>query len=263
MKGLKSMLMAEQTRLERIVSGMKVELLDVPEGTLRLSRSKNYCQYYHCTQDKKRGSYIEKSNEKLVKDLAQKAYDQKVLKLAEKRLLQINKILKDYEDDEIEKIYLNEHIERKKRIQPVETTWEDKMNVWKTKEYIGKDFPDGMPVIRTEKGERVRSKSEKIMADYFYRNGIEYKYECPIYLKGIGVVYPDFTFLSQKTGEEIYWEHHGRMDDPAYARNAVRKINAYENNNIYPGERLIITYETSQMILNTDKIEKLVEKYLK
>ena len=41
------MLMAEQTRLERIVSGMKVELLDVPEGTLRLSRSKNYCQYYH------------------------------------------------------------------------------------------------------------------------------------------------------------------------------------------------------------------------
>lgn len=137
------------------------------------------------------------------------------------------------------------------------------MNVWKTKEYIGKDFPDGMPVIRTEKGERVRSKSEKIMADYFYRNGIEYKYECPIYLKGIGVVYPDFTFLSQKTGEEIYWEHHGRMDDPAYARNAVRKINAYENNNIYPGERLIITYETSQMILNTDKIEKLVEKYLK
>ena len=34
MKGLKSMLMAEQTRLERIVSGMKVELLDVPEGTL-------------------------------------------------------------------------------------------------------------------------------------------------------------------------------------------------------------------------------------
>ena len=263
MKGLKSMLMAEQSRLERIVSGMKVELLDVAEGTLRLSRSKNYCQYYHCTQDKKRGSYIEKSNEKLVKDLAQKAYDQKVLKLAEKRLLQINKILKDYEDDEIEKIYLNEHIERKKRIQPVETTWEDKMNVWKTKEYIGKDFPDGMPVIRTEKGERVRSKSEKIMADYFYRNGIEYKYECPIYLKGIGVVYPDFTFLSQKTGEEIYWEHHGRMDDPAYARNAVRKINAYENNNIYPGERLIITYETSQMILNTDKIEKLVEKYLK
>ena len=102
-----------------------------------------------------------------------------------------------------------------------------------------------------------------IKADYFYRNGIEYKYECPIYLKGIGVVYPDFTFLSQKTGEEIYWEHHGRMDDPAYARNAVRKINAYENNNIYPGERLIITYETSQMILNTDKIEKLVEKYLK
>ncbi|MGE9882258.1 hypothetical protein [Blautia obeum] len=73
----------------------------------------------------------------------------------------------------------------------------------------------------------MRSKSEKIMADYFFRNGIEYKYEHPLYLNGFGIVYPDFTFLSRKTGEEIYWEHDGRMDDLVYARNAVKKIEAY------------------------------------
>ena len=32
--------------------------------------------------------------------------------------------------------------------------------------YTGKEFPEGTPVIRTERGERVRSKSEKILADY-------------------------------------------------------------------------------------------------
>ena len=64
-------------------------------------------------------------------------------------------------------------------------------------------------MILTENGERVRSKSEKILADYFYRQNILYKYEKPLYLKGYGTVYPDFTFLSSKTGKEIYWNMRG------------------------------------------------------
>ena len=52
------------------------------------------------------------------------------------------------------------------------------------------------------------------------------------------------------------------MDDPVYAKNAVKKIEAYENNGIYPGERLILTFETECTILNTQTIEKLVHKYL-
>ena len=117
-------------------------------------------------------------------------------------------------------------------------------------------------VSLTEKGERVRSKSEKILADYFYRNKIAYKYECPLHLKGYGIVYPDFTFLSRKTKQEIYWEHDGRMDDPGYAQNAVRKILAYEENGIYPGESLILTFETEKNVLNTRIIERLVHRYL-
>ena len=52
------------------------------------------------------------------------------------------------------------------------------------------------------------------------------------------------------------------MDDPGYARKMVRKINAYENNGIFPGERLILTYETEQTILNTTKIKEIVQRYL-
>ena len=114
----------------------------------------------------------------------------------------------------------------------------------------------------TNRGERVRSKSEKILADYFFQKGIIYKYECPLYLKSIGVVHPDFTFLSRKTRQEIYWEHDGRMDDPIYAQNAVRKIQAYEKNGIYPGERLILTFETTKNVLDMELVEKLVSRYL-
>lgn len=170
-------------------------------------------------------------------------------KLAGKRLAQIRRITKDYEEDEIEKLFSDEHTERKKLISPIVSTWEQRIEKWGSEDYIGKEFQEGTPVILTEKGERVRSKSEKILADYFYRNKIAYKYECPLHLKGYGIVYPDFTFLSRKTKQEIYWEHDGRMDDPGYAQNAVRKILAYEENGIYPGESLILTFETPVAML--------------
>lgn len=262
MKGLKDLLLAEQFRLERIIKDAKMRLAQAPEGRLRLSRTQKYLQYYQCTEQNKRGIYIAKNNQELAQKLAQKSYDEKLLQLAEKRYSQIKKLAENYEDDELEKIYQQEHAERQKLIRPVEVMWEQKVSEWKQKEYKGKEFQEGTPVILTEKGERVRSKSEKIMADYFFRRGIEYKYECPIYLKGLGMIYPDFTFLSKKSGMEIYWEHNGMMDDPAYARRAVQRIHSYENNGIYVGERLILTYETDQIILNTRQIENLVNKYL-
>lgn len=262
MKGLKNKLLEEQERLECIIKFQKAQLKNVPEGSLRLSKSHGKYQYYQCTDNKKKGKYLCKDKMTLIRGLAQKTYDERVLRLAKKRISQIQKITKDYEDNEIENVYLDEHSERQKLIKPIEPTWEMRLKEWKAKEYIGKGFEDNVPVILSEKGERVRSKSEKILADYFYRHGIEYKYECPIYLKGLGTVYPDFTFLSSKTGEEIYWEHNGRVDDPKYARRMVRKINAYENNGIYAGEKLILTYETEQTIINTGKIEQLVKRYL-
>ena len=262
MKGLRNLLLKEQLRLERVIKEVTARLDKAPEGRLRLSKSHNYIQYYCCSEEKKSGDYISKEHAELAQQLAQKAYDQKVLKLAKKRFSQIEKLVKNYADDELEQVYLQEHLERQKLIKPIEPTWEQTIREWKAKEYQGKDFQEGTPMILTEKGERVRSKSEKIMADYFYRSGIEYKYECPLYLNGLGIVYPDFTFLSKKTKEEIYWEHNGKCDDSVYARNMVRKINAYENNGIFPGERLILTYETEQTILNTNKIEQLVQKYL-
>lgn len=262
MKKLKELLLEEQQRLENITKVTKERLKDAPTGALRISKSHNTLQYYRCTEKKKSGIYINKNNIETAQQLAQKAYEEKVLKLAEKRLSQIQKITKDYDENEIEKIYLKERPERQALINPIEPTWEQKVEEWKSREYKGKGFREDTTIILTEKGERVRSKSEKILADYFYRNGIEYKYESPLYLNGFGTIYPDFTFLSPKTGQEMYWEHNGMVDVPAYAKNMVRKIQAYERNEIFQGERLILTYETEQIILNTSKIEQLVKRYL-
>lgn len=204
MNKLKELLFAEQCRLEKIITVIKERLKNAPEGTLRLSKSHNKQQYYSCTSERKAGIYINKDNIELARQLAQKTYDEKVLKLAEKRLLQIKKITKNYKENEIEEIYLKERIERQELIKPIEPTWQQKLNEWKSKEYKGKSFREETPTILSEKGERVRSKSEKIMADYFYRNGIEYKYECPLYLKGVESSCLTTSLARKEFGKELF-----------------------------------------------------------
>ena len=161
-------------------------------------------------------------------------------------------------DSELPKL----HTQRQLLVTPVEPIWEKELAKWYDSEYHGKEFYEGTAEIVTEKGERVRSKSEKILADYFYRNNILYQYEKTLYLKGYGTMYPDFTFLSKKTRKEIYWEHEGMMDKPEYAKSAVKKIESYQRNGIHLGERLLLTFETELTVLNSQIVEELVEKYL-
>ncbi len=220
----------------------------------------------HCTRDDRKsmmqGKYIKKENEELIRRLAQKGYDQKVKRIVDRRLRQIQKFSTEYSDQEIERVFDDMHPIRKQLVVPYDKPWQQKVLGWKAIPYIGKEFAKDIPEIYTRKGERVRSKSEKLIADTLNENGIEYKYECPLELRGYGKIYPDFTILSRKKGKTIYWEHDGRMDDPKYAEKAVRKINSYIRNDIIPGERLILTFETEKTILSDDAIYKIIEYYL-
>ena len=250
MKGLRELLEKEYCRLEKIERQIKLNNGEYPDGRLKVSNSHNYMQYYHITKenDVRIKRYLRKSEFDLVQKLAQKEYEIKVLRLVEKRLKQLKPLISSYQDDEIEEIYTMSHIARQEIIKPVEETWEQKVQKWIAVEYVGKSFASDSAVIYSEKGQRVRSKSEKILADYLERHNIPYKYEKPLNLKGYGVVYPDFTFLSSKKGKEVYWEHEGMMDDPIYASAAISKIKTYEENGIYIGDRLILTFETKKSV---------------
>ncbi len=257
------MLLKEQKHLEAIVAKIdKTRDATVPEGGLRISVDRGKTRYYHCFDDRY-GSYIPKNNLELAYRLAQKSYNEAVLKKAENRLELIAKCLYDYFDDEIETLYTSLHSERQKLVVPVEPTLEQLEKQWLDESYKAKEFHEGTPVILTEKGERVRSKSEKILADHFYRNNIPYKYEKPLNLAGYGIIYPDFTFFSKRTREELYWEHEGMMDTPEYANAAVKKINSYQMNGICLGERLILTFETEQDVLNMRIVNELIDKHLR
>ena len=258
MNGLKEQLMEEEKRLAAIEQKVEEELGHMPNGKLRLSNSRGYIKYYHCTdKSQKRGKYIQVGDKNLVKQLSQKEYDEKIIAIARKRRKQIQRIIKDYNDDEIERVFLKQHPERQRLIIPVEPTWDQMMTEWMREQYTGKGFEEGTTVILSERGERVRSKSEKIIADFLFNNNIPYKYERHLKLKGAGIIFPDFTILSPKTRKEVLWEHFGLMDDPQYAQNAIRKINCYEENEILIGESLITTFETTKTVLNTKILHQI------
>lgn len=266
MDGLKEMILKEEKRLLKIKRTLDDRLIDVPEGTLRIFESNKQIQYVHCIQNRNGSgiklSYIKKEDHTIADRLAQKSYDQKVQKIVCRRLKQFDKLAKEYEDNEIDNIYEQMHPNRKSLVEPVEKIWSQKVLEWKSTPYIGKEFGVGIPEIYTKKGERVRSKSEKILADTFCDLGIEYKYECPLKLNGYGIVYPDFTILRKRDGEEVYWEHDGRMDDPKYAEKAIRKINNYISNGLFPGDRLIVSFESSGVVIRDSVIKMMIDKYL-
>ena len=63
-------------------------------------------------------------------------------------------------------------------------------------------------------------------------------------------------------GLNILWEHLGLMDIPEYAEKAIRKITAYEENGYFPGENLILTYETAGQPLNLKLLKDTIKRYL-
>lgn len=240
------------------------KLSESSDGNLQISTNKGYPQYYHlnCVSGKKSRTYINKKNFNLAKDLAQKSYLLSVKPIFEKRIKCLEALLADYYEDEIDEVYESLHPYRKRLFQPIMPTRKSIINKWKDTTYQSNLKFNTNHKIYSNKGERVRSKSEKILADKFLELGIDYKYECPLKLKDGSIVHPDFTFINPHTLEEIYWEHHGLMDNPEYLEKTLLKIERYEKNGIFRNQRLIVTYESSTHNLDDQWVRILIDKFL-
>ena len=121
-------------------------------------------------------------------------------------------------------------------------------------------FPEDIFYL-TNKGEKVRSKSEKILADMFYKWNIPYCYEAKLNLKNMKTIYPDFTLLRICDRKTIYWEHFGLADDGEYATKALIKCALYESEGYAPGEDFLFSVESKSTPLNIREIEKKVKEF--
>ena len=253
-------LVYELKRLEKAKRESEKALRNVPDQRLRCARNKGVFQYYFGNE------YQGKDKRELVCKVAQKDYSMKLSKKLDLYLDKLNELNKLYEKEELEEVYRKLHPARKVLVEPIVVPIEKITEEFNQREYKGKAFlEDDKTEFYTIKGERVRSKSEKIIADELYRNGIPYKYEMPMELEGWKkkvLIYPDFTVLNKRTGKKWIIEHLGMMDKPAYYENAMQKVSTYEKNGILLGDGLIVLHETSGTPLNTVVLKKYIEKYL-
>lgn len=239
-----------------------------PEGTLRIAHNHNTVQYYWKNQNSgSGGTYIKRSDIEIARQLAQKDYATRLIKIAEQKRRALDQCLKNYNGKEMEEFYENFSEDRKVLIKPYILSEKAYAELWieeaKKSECGVKQYPiNEENGIMTDKGELVRSKSEKILADKLYKMNIPYIYEKPLYLKNSQLIYPDFTVLNRFTRQEFYWEHFGMLDKPEYCESAVKKIAKYSSNQIYQGRKLLVTYETSTQFLKMSEVDGIINEFL-
>ena len=110
---------------------------------------------------------------------------------------------------------------------------------WEEREYYQSDYHEEHKTIRTSRGLQVRSKSEALILESLYNEGISPHYDQELWI-GDEVIAPDFTFEGAD-GRPFYWEHLGMMDSSGYADHNMWKLNLYHKAGIKLGERLILS----------------------
>ena len=258
-------------KLQTILEEKEKQLKKQPHGHLRIAQRQGRNQFYHYTDAASpKGSYIRLKNISFAKALAQKDYDTQLIKIIEKEAAALQNLLNSTEHgNAIQKLYEDLCPARKALITPVTLTDKQYTSQWQNITWVGKQFKEDSPIYTTARGERVRSKSEVLIADALTRHGIPYRYEYPVELHRTSgasskvTFYPDFLCLNVRTRSEFYWEHFGRMDDPEYSNKTASKLRLYTENGIIPGRNLIITMETADSPLSSRQIENLIKEYLK
>ncbi len=259
MRNLKEAIKARERFLLDLIQKKQRALKGAPEGSCFTSSHRKTTQFFHRTASGDR-IYLKK-DDKLIWALAQKEYDQKVLDAAEREVKQIHNLRLLYDNaDQAEDQLGRMHPAKQPFVSPIIQTDEEYARAWLNKPFVRSDYHEEHLVYNTEKGEKVRSKSEVIIANLLRGHGIPYKYECPLTLRD-SFASPDFTILRIRDRKELYWEHLGRLDDPKYIARNHKKIRDYERAGLFPGKGLILSGETAAEPFDTRLAEQLITEY--
>lgn len=241
-------------KLEQEIPELEKIVEKSPKGTLVACKIKGKNRWY-LQQRQKDGSYsrsyIGLKDVELAKQLARKAYFKALLKDEQNELSCIKRYIKSRKTTKHgELISLNSPYRELLGLRK-----------WDIEDYErSSSHPENL-IVKAPKGERVRSKSEALIANALFGSGIKYRYECRLELGDI-TFFPDFTIMSERTQKLVIWEHFGIIDDPAYFDNMMKKIGLYISNGYLPGQNLIMTFESRTNPLTIDVVQEIITKHL-
>lgn len=251
--------------LEAVLNQCKVdgclddELLSVyvRNGTLECSIIKKDVEEGQVNYSRQFGN---KAMSQHIAALGQRDYNKMILARAERELRMWKSCLRRWKS--VEDAYDKLPSGRKALVNPVYIPEDEFVSAWESAKYEGLGFAeDDSSDYYTDKNERVRSKSELLIADLLNKYGVPYRYEYPMRV-GYAVRYPDFYVLNKRTREEFVWEHLGMMDDANYLAKNMNKLNEYLKAGYVIGDKLLLTMESRNVPISISGVKALIEKKL-
>ena len=259
----------EELRFLRSVQReLKAQLKKLPNCSIMKTRNRGEEVYYRVEySDKRRIRHKLKYGSEEYRNVLKGICAKEKLKLTEDRIRLIKKtearfidispsevIIKVFEDypridrrDISDAVYALENI----KYEPSD---------WALAPYKMSDYKPEEKIHTTSRGLKVRSKSEVIICEIFYKHGIEFRYEEVMYISGRRIE-PDFTIRRKSDGKIFFWEHCGMMDLAAYRKRYYEKRELYEFCDIVPWDNMIFTYDKDGSI-DSEYIEAIVKTLL-
>ena len=249
--------------LEKLKQCCLEDLEASPNGYIRIQKRKGACQYYLRTNPGDfNGKYVPKQEISLVEKILQRNYSERMISEINSELSALKEFVSRYPVEEFAVPFRSLSKERQRLIHPYFLPDREYTKKWQEEKYTPLEFEKNTPEFYTSSGLRVRSKSEIIIAEALARNRVPFRYEYPLRLGSMGIVYPDFYCLNVKNRREIPWEHFGMMDNEQYAMKNVNKLERYIQGNFLPGKNLLITMETSRQPVDTRVVERIITEFL-
>ncbi len=184
------------TALNKAIMTAEQDKSKFPAGRLRVSETGGYARYYHVEPSgDQSGTYITVKNLNLAETLAQKDYNKRFLSRARAELESLDACIHLIPESDSDEIYQTLDPRRRRLVTPYLITDDLYAAQWRSQPYKTNPYMPESKLYDTNNGEKVRSKTEAILADMLLELGIPYRYEQALKLKGRAVRYPDFTLL--------------------------------------------------------------------
>ncbi len=271
-------LQKEREKELQIARTLRKRLSSAPDGKLLVACSNGRTQFYCRTGAGTGGrTYLPKKNPEALRLLVQKKYEEALLSISENNLNIWNDVISSLQKGlDPESAMLEIPVSLQPYIAAPFSSTADFVEQWLVdgKKQVGRkgewqagrdgqhgDWHPENLVYSTDNGERVRSKSEMMIANLLFAMRLPYQYEKPLHLNS-KTVFPDFTILDTASRTEVYFEHFGLMDQEDYRAAALLKIVNYEKAGFMAGKDFLFSFESERVPFDIDWIRgKLYERF--
>ena len=248
--------------LRKRIALLESNLGSLPEERLTFSQKSGNTQFYYRRKGDKKLFYVSKKNSDQITKLANKYYIDKTLPALKANLHAAEKFMAIHSGSEERDVFNSMPSDLQMLNSNLFLYKPQFIEAWLHRPYVRNPYKSEDLIFDTARGDKVRSKSEVILSNSFFKYGLIYLVEFPLKLKHSNkTIYPDFTILNTNTLEVIYWEHFGMMDNPEYATAAVKRIQLLQDEGLVLGKNLICTFETSTTPLSSSLVESYIKEF--